>query len=42
MTVANEYCPYCKKKIVVEKIENKLYPLGMINLYTLEEYNKKE
>ena len=38
--VANSKCPYCKKEVVVEKINSGVFPLGLIKIHKPKDYNK--
>lgn len=39
--VAEQYCPHCLKKVIVEDIKSEGLPLGRIVIYTVEDYKKK-
>ena len=41
MTVANSFCPHCKKEIIVEQMKTKIWPLGVVKLYKPKDYYKK-
>ena len=38
---ATSYCPYCKRRIIVEKKESGVFPLGMIELHKVNDYEKR-
>ena len=39
--VAEQCCPYCKRKIVIEKLISETLPFGIVRLHKFEDYQRR-